>query len=664
LTSLNVRSEEHSGQEGSKRGRFASTIRALVRNRWSFPLALLFPLVILTILGIHGSSVGVYNRYLFGPSYDDPDLLFGRPQPIRSDEWLVVTPYIVSQANNDYPRVNPDLAYGQDMSLVVNVPYREWSVLFKPHNLAFLALPLENAYAFQWWFLGYLLMVSFYFFVLELVPKRNMLAAVLAVALFLSPFIQWWYQASVLATLTFALLSLIAFMRLLDAGRLLARLGWTLALAYFLASFVLIMYPPFQISSATASVILAVGLLANKYRDRGIRRLLVALGFVAAALLVAGAVIAVFVMTRLETVRTILGTVYPGGRSVDTGVYAPSILFSTYLLPLLQSSTRAANYYVNQSEGSNFVFVSPFLLIPSAYALLRDRRRGERMDIPLALVSAGIIILTMRILGWGPGFLSALFLLDQVSDFRLLIGLGLLGFIQVVLLHRKLIKGRVPGAVGWSSGLVATATFIVAGIFVSSRYPGFVKNPALIVGLSLIAGTVVFLYSSGRSLPATMLLAGFSLASVVYVNPLYRGLGPLNDSNLTKAITSVAHDERAWVVVDSLIFEQFPLAQGQQSFAGTYAYPQLEVWHVIDPRRMDENVYNRYAHVVFESQTDSLELRTPDYFVVPFEACSRFAREHDIGYVLSPHALPNTECLSLEAVVRYPAIEFDIYRVT
>jgi hypothetical protein len=656
---------EEATPSGLMRERAGSAVRALRQSKWSFPLLLLLPLLVLTILGIHGSSVGMYSRLLFGPAHEDPDLLFGTPQAIRSDEWLVVTPYILSQAKNGYPLINRDLAYGQDMSVVVNVPYREWSVAFKPHNLAFLLLPVENAYAFQWWLLGYLLIVACYFFVLEIVPDRKRLAALLAVALFLSPFVQWWYQASVLATLAFTFFALIAFMRLLRTERLIARVGWTLALVYLLTSFILIMYPPFQIASAVAAGIFASGYLIDHVRDRGLGRTLPALGLIAAAIVLAGAIVAVFLVTRLETVRTILGTVYPGQRVVETTGYPPSLLFATHLLPMLQSSTWSASHFANQSEASNFVFIAPFLLILSVYVLFRDWHRGDRMDLPLLFVSVGITVLSVRLLMGGFNQIFAIFLLDQVSSFRLLIGVGLLGFVQVVLLYRRTGLGEgAPRVLAWTVGTMALAIFVGTGFIVRANNPEFVSNPLLIVALSVAVAAIVFLYSSSRFVAATGLLAIFSLGSVFLVNPIYRGLDPLTDSKLTKTMVSVADDERAWVVVDYLAFEQVPLGLGLRSFSGTYAYPQLDVWRVIDPRRAQENIYNRYAHVVFVSDADSLELRAPDYFAVPFEACSSFVRRHEIGHVLSTTPLNDGPCISLEAMVRYPIITFYIYRIT
>ena len=74
------------------------------------------------------------------------------------------------------------------MSMAIDVPYKDWSELFKPHNLVFFVLPFDNAFAFKWWVMSYLLLLSCYFFILALLPKKKFLAVTISLALLFSPF--------------------------------------------------------------------------------------------------------------------------------------------------------------------------------------------------------------------------------------------------------------------------------------------------------------------------------------------------------------------------------------------------------------------------------------------------------------------------------------------
>src|SRR5579871_4522235 len=169
-------------------------IKRLFKSTWFFPLMLLVPLILLTVFKISGTSEGIYQQYIYGNSRD-ANLLFGHPQPIRSDEWMYTTQLTIAQSQAGYPRINKNLGRGKDMSLIGDVPYKDWSSIFKPENLAFFAIPLANAFAFKWWLLLYLLIVSCYFFTLRLFNGRKLFAALFGLAIGFTPFIFWWYES-------------------------------------------------------------------------------------------------------------------------------------------------------------------------------------------------------------------------------------------------------------------------------------------------------------------------------------------------------------------------------------------------------------------------------------------------------------------------------------
>ncbi|HEV7453669.1 MAG TPA: hypothetical protein VGO07_00250, partial [Candidatus Saccharimonadales bacterium] len=166
----------------------------LCASVWLFPLIITIALLLLTVFKISGSSMGIYNTLLYGGGKKDSSLLFNKPREIRSDEWVVNTQMTIAQKNNHFARINHNIGQGQDMSVVLDVPYAEWSQIFKPHNLAFFVLPLEFAFALKWWLMAWLLIISCYFFVLSLLPGRRLLAAGISLSLLCGGMIQWWYQ--------------------------------------------------------------------------------------------------------------------------------------------------------------------------------------------------------------------------------------------------------------------------------------------------------------------------------------------------------------------------------------------------------------------------------------------------------------------------------------
>ena len=126
-------------------------------------------------------------------SVADPDLVFGGPQPVRSDEWFVQTTWTISQVQQGLPVFNQSFPGGMDATVQHELPSTDWSVIFRPHLLGFLVLPLDNAMAIKWWLPGLALIAACYFFLVTIVPKRPIMAAAVAVAFFFSPFFQLWY---------------------------------------------------------------------------------------------------------------------------------------------------------------------------------------------------------------------------------------------------------------------------------------------------------------------------------------------------------------------------------------------------------------------------------------------------------------------------------------
>src|SRR6185295_5103439 len=99
--------------------------------------------------------------------------------------------------------------------------------------------------ALKWWIIGYLLILSCYFFVITLFPGRRLWATILSLTLFFNPFIQWWYLSGTMAPLYFSLFAATAFMKLFETESRTRMLLWGALLSYLLTCFALILYPPF-----------------------------------------------------------------------------------------------------------------------------------------------------------------------------------------------------------------------------------------------------------------------------------------------------------------------------------------------------------------------------------------------------------------------------------
>ena len=93
-------------------------------------------------LKLNGSSIGRWQKVLREP---EPirGLLFSTPKKIRSDEWVVWTPSIVSQARQTppFPIGNSSLGYGR-APLLMSVPVAYYTTFFRPQLWGFFLLDL------------------------------------------------------------------------------------------------------------------------------------------------------------------------------------------------------------------------------------------------------------------------------------------------------------------------------------------------------------------------------------------------------------------------------------------------------------------------------------------------------------------------------------------
>lgn len=662
----------------TRRGIIYSYYKKLQHSIWLFPAILTIILLLLTAFKIHGSSIGIYSNFMGGDGSQDSNLLLNTTRSIRSDEWLVVSQLTFAQENAGYPRVNTNIGQGQDMSLVVDVPYQDWSVIFKPQNLGFFALPFDNAFAFRWWLLSYLLILSCYFFILALLPGKKLLAATISLAFLFSPFIQWWYTNGTLGSLAYSLFAATILMHVLREGRWRSNVGWTILLGYVLACFAIILYPPFQIPCALVLTAFSAGYIIERWKNTKTRDMLKRLTFLAAAGVVALGILLAFLYTRQDAVQAITDTVYPGQRVVLSGGYDIPHLVSGHLSVMQQFGERAAHYSVakaslfNQSESSNFILLLPYLFIPGVFLLIWRYAKKKEIDWPLLATSVLFVVIIVRL--YLPYFndLFNLLQLGQVPHTRLIIGLGLLSLIHLILIIRSLAQIKDPPlpnhvVVRYSLlCLLATATI---GWYVVGHYPGFVSLPEALL-LAIPLPVIVYLLLSKHFVAASLVFLAFSGLSSAGVNPLYRGTDVITQTPVSQEIRQIVQQDDSRWATENFIFENFAVMNGARSLSAVYTYPQLELWRGVDPTA-SEDIYNRYAHTFFRFDRDpeannstQIVASGTDSFNVVTEPCSALLRDADVRYLLvNTQLASDATCAQLFKTVDYPALDFYIYKL-
>lgn len=655
-----------------------ATLRQAVTGVWGFPLLLLLTLIILTALRINGSSVGMYHSFVYGSSQQDPALLEGQPRPIRSDEWGVNTPAIVSQAKEGYPVVNQTVGHGQDMSVTFDVPTKELGSLFKPQNWAFFVLPLEYAFAFKWWLLGVILMLACYAFFLTFLPRQYLLSALISVALFLSPFIQWWYQSITILPLAYGLLIAALVIRYYNyQGRISRRqIALLSAIGYITTCFAITLYVPFVVPVGLGLTALLGGHLLNKWRagSATTKQLILRQSWLlVGVVLIVGLIAGLYLHSHSTAIEAIGNTVYPGDRTQASGGLPVSQFLGGYYNIYLQDDNRASHIDFNQSEASNFIYLSLFLIPCLVFLLVKRRSLELSFDwriVGLLLVATAFLV---RLFVPFSEIIFDALQLNRIPHNRLLIGFGFINLCLLAISLQHITKQKLlPSRLRWVSVSLAAIVTLSVGLSLKLQHNGYLESILAVVVISATLSTTTWLLVNKRLIAGALLLACFSFLSVAHVNPLYRGLGMLTHSSLVDTMRSLDDNKTKWVVGDyAASFESLPSASGVTSLSGVYAYPQLDVWRPIAADPASEAVYNRYAHVFFTVGT----LQQPalgkgayfdppalDAFRVHADPCSEFLQAENVRYLLATQETASP-CLALTKKITYPKQTFYIYSV-
>jgi hypothetical protein len=648
------------------------------QRAYIFPFILLIVLITFTAAKVNGSSIGYFNTVLFKDQQKNNGLIVGHPQPIRSDELETNTPLTVAQTKAGFPLINKNIGNGQDMAVVSDVPYKSWSELFIPQNWSFFVLPVDYAFAFKWWFIGFFMMLCCYLFCLQLLPRKYLLSSIVAGLLFLSPFVQWWYQSITAMPLAYGFLIAFIALRILnrayDKRRLLL---WTALLAYLFTCFALVLYLPFLLPIALVVASFLIGHFLNLLQKNAGRQVL----FKKAACIILAALTAIaisfmFLKSHSVAIKAIQTTVYPGHRVDPSGGFDLRRLSGGYYNMQLQNNSYASNLPapLNQSEVSNFILIFPFLIPALIYLGLIKAKDKKMVDWRVIFLIGLFVVFLVRLFVPFSEFIFNFSQINRLPHDRLLIGLGILNVMLLVITIEKLgtLKQKLNQSVVWASAGFAFLYTALIGFSIRSSYKDYLSSGLKIILISLIIAVVVWLVLKKQFVLAISALVLFSILSVAKVDPLYRGLSPLVNSSLSQSLQQFKGKNGRWVVSEDVIFENFIAANNLHTLSGVYSYPQLDLWKPLGTNKQTKDVYNRYAHVFFTVENiptsvskNGAYLDPPalDAFRVHLDPCGTYAKQEKVKYIFTSKDESDLRCLKQIKTVVYPAITFRIYQV-
>lgn len=630
--------------------------------RFRYIIGIIF-LVLIVALNLNGSSIGSWDKIVSERSDGKKsDVIFGENREVRSDEWMVQTPFYFSQTEQDYPVVNKQYGKeGQNMIIAYNSPVKDLTVIGKPFNWGFFFLGKERGLSFYWGFkiIGMLLLS---FELVMILTKRNKYLSLLgSFWITFSPSIQWWFMQHVGDLMFFTLAIMVAsYYFIAKHENKLIRLLMMSLIVINGIGFVLVLYPAHQVPLAYLILFWLFGTLIH------FRKKLVLdfwdLPIIIGGLGIIGFILFHFYSTSKEAIDATMNTIYPGHREAGGGGLPPSDYFlflTNWKIPFDDFSFQGTN---NGEVASYFNFL-PLTLLLSPFIFFSKKGKEEKYKGVILLLFC-CFIFGWTFFGYSHGIAKAL-MLTYVTNTR---GLVTLGF-GAVLLSLWMINFfweyvKVPG---WLKLIFLGLIMVLATHSVLTSVMGLYFNNFEIFVTLVVFGLILFclLYKLKKAFILAMTV--LVLVSGIFVNPVVKGTGAIDKKTLAEEIVKIKKEDpnATWLAEDNLY--NFAPALGVKTINSVRFYPDMKLWHKIDPKRKNEKIYNRYAHVraFAVAEPTRYHLDRPDNFTVylNFADCKKLG----FKYIISKRPLEDYNRFNFAQFERLYGPDKDkwsIYRLT
>lgn len=584
----------------------------------------------LAVLILVGLCFAFYVAFALSPSSYQVGLRFlgvetkpllGIARPIRSDEWIVYTPLIQIAVRSGFSTVDLVSPYQESLKGFIAFPILDWSLIFKPQLWAYWVLP--PAYAYSLYFA--LMWSSFllgYFVLLRQMNVPTWVAFFGSLAFLASHFVQVWWTSNAPAFALAPWPAVIFLLRLAPVPKALL-LSWATAVWAFG-----LVYPPFQIPTAFALLVLLLAFRRDAFTLSNILAAAVAAMIVGAA----------FYFYFSELIGVMKDTVYPGQRNSDGGT-VPYIMALANVLPFITT----ANFIPllpasNECEIAAVSTLIPLMiLIFAKYETAVSRLAEVRLGLVIAL--AGLVLMAAWLLLPIPSTVGRWLLWNYVPPVRMLFAFGLL-----LTLFFVVVGARLEYEITLKRAGIFVLTLILAYLFSKNVLSAdtSIKIPNVFpwirfewVAIAIVVAMVAMtrwhvLAHLDRRIQVFGAAALVGMVTFGTFNP-FQPAHPI--FNIPKSALQRDFEARArqnpngWLVVPGM-YGALLNGAGISSINHTLLTPQLAFFRRIFPDMPPEqfnSVFNRYSHIIPKAEDEVPHSPQGDVVMVPiapFEAKS------------------------------------------
>ena len=613
---------------------FSGILKLIQKHELSekiFRFRYLIGLIIFLILfafQISGSSIAQWAS-VFG--YEgDTGVLFGKSRSIRSDEWLVFTPFGFSQAFTGYSGTS-DIIRGTTTDVTMVYAQPAWSIatLFRPFLWGYLVF--GSAFGLSFFWLARLFALFFVSFECARIYTKDNRVMSLAVAVLVTfaPIVQWWFAVNGTAELfIFGQLLVICLWNCLKNKHFTVLSA--VLIPWLSGCFLFILYPAWQVPMFYVFAGMGIGLFVLHKRDKrtqvpqkqntnlnsaslptkGINKKAL-IGFFISVIIVV-IVVAISLLSSWDTIQAVSGTSYPGKRA-ETGGGLVTYLFNYGLSAY--STLFNGDITTNACEQAAFYSLFPCGVVLSILVIIK-----KRDPLLIALLAVEALLLIYGIFGL-PEIICKITLLSNVLTGRLVLATG---YIDIVILARSLILAKELN-LSTKTLVIAIFTSCAIGVIFCALTPfvniGITKACFLVLAF-VLAFVSLYIFAKSNTVNAGLFLI-FTIAVVgisgLCVNPIQQGSSVLNNIPEIQEIQEVNNQESGLWAGDRAREGQACIIAGVASINSVNTYPDNARWKAIDPAEQYKEIYNRYAHIQIYLKDEGeaeFKLDAPDAFTV------------------------------------------------
>lgn len=575
-----------------------------------FVLALIAFILIL-VFKLHGSSISMWDDYVsdYANGEGNQSLIIGKPRPIRSDEWMVQTPYSLSQTQTGLKSHNEMITVdGQDMIVGYNSPALNLATIAKPFTWGYVLLGKERGLSWYWGIkLIGLILLSFEIGLI--LTKRNKYLALLAsVWIPFSSAIQWWFVSPVGDLVFFMFGFLVGIYNYFYChDNKYHRLFNSLLASICASGFILVLYPALQVPLGYLILLFLIAyFLEFRYKIKLDKFDTL---FIGLAIFITSLIVGVSLITSWDSLMSVMNTVYPGKRMSVGGAFSKKDIFlflTNWKMPFQDV------VYENNSELSSFYHFFFVILLVSPWLFYKKIKENIYGVLLFIFCLFNLLWMSVRF----PVFIAKATLWSYVPEERSYLAFSFaaillsIWFIHYIWEQKKLsFKVQVP--------VIA----VNLALYFFALYKGnlrlYLSRMEIILILAIAGLLIFFLVNKWKYLFTLLLLAVVFLTGAT-VNPVAKGVEPIYGKKIAQTVMNIEKEDPGQLWAGERMMHAFLPMLGVHTFNGTAFTPNLDSWKPLDPDGKYEKVYNRYSHIYVEvgNELPRFELLNADAFVV------------------------------------------------